>query len=262
MMPFPSRDDAAAALIARACGHSHDFPGDDVLRPTGTETGRDGATVNVRRIACRRCGTIQTTRWRLPEPAAESSFSTAVSTFEAPEPGDVPGIAERARRLTDEEYAAYIAECGFPADSIPKRRAASAPRRLDLRVQVRAWQFALLDRGGSIGEILPVPPHAESAGIIDAVPGAVLFWAPIEDGELPLTVVVSSADPGPDRSYDRFAEISCRFHTGRVALREIGGRTLPLPRLPADHGDHRLRLHTDPSGCLLHIWSQARTRPL
>ncbi|WP_067477881.1 hypothetical protein [Actinomadura hibisca] len=266
MSPFPSRDDAAAALIVRECGGDHDFPSDAGLTPTGTETDPTGETVNVRRNPCLRCGTVEVTRWRPPEPSAEAQTFIAVGTLEPPDPGDVPGVAERALRLTDQEYAAYLAECGYsggvPADFAPDRRATATPQRLDLRVQVRAWQFALMGRHRSLGEIVPVPPYAESADLMDAVPDAVLFWAPVEDGDLHLPVQISTADPGPDPSHDRYAEISCRFATGHVALRQLGGPALDLPPLPAGHGDYRLRFHTGASGCLLQIWHQPRTRSL
>lgn len=265
MMPFPSRDDVAMALITRACGHPHDFP-DGVLVATGTETDASGRTVNVGRVACRQCGMLRVSRWQDPDPAAPAQFLAVVGTYELPEPGDVPGIAERALLVSDAEFAEFIAERGFsggiPPNFAPDRRTTATTERLDFVLRIRAGQFSLLDRGRSLGEILPIPPHAESADLIDAVPGAALFWAPIHEGELALTVVISPVDPGPDRSYGRIAELSCRCHSGHVVLRELTGRELELPPLPAGHGDYRLRFHATDSGCLLQIWHRPRTKPL
>ena len=85
--------------------------------------------------------------------------------------------------------------------------------------------------------------------------------SPIHDGELALSVTISPTPPEPDRSYDRIVELSCRFGTGHAVLHELAGRKLPLPPLPAGHGDYRLRFHTKPSGCLVQIWNQPRTKP-
>jgi hypothetical protein len=265
MMPFPSRDDVAMALIMRACGHTHDFP-DDTLQPTGTDTDASGRTVNVSRITCRRCGMLKVSRWHDPDPSQQDRYLAVISSYEWPEPGEVPGIAERALRVTDAEFAEIVAERGFaggvPAGFAPDRRTTAAPERLDVVLRIRAAQFYALDQGRSIGQILPIPPHAESADLIEAIPGAALLWAPIHEGELPLTVVISAQDPEPDRSYQRIVELSCRFHSGHIVLRELAGRELPLPPLPAGHGDYRLRFHQSSSGCLLQIWNRPRTKPL
>ncbi|MEU6035543.1 hypothetical protein ABZ801_09025 [Actinomadura sp. NPDC047616] len=265
MGSLPSRDDVAMEMIIKECGGEHDFPELNVLEPTGTETDPDGRTVNVRRVPCRRCGTVRVTRWHPPDPAVTSQF-IAIGTYERPEPGDVPGVAERALQMTDEEYTAALARRGFPGGVpswfAPDRRTTATPQRLDLTLRVRAGQVVLIDKGRSLGEIIPVPPHAESAGeLIDAVPGAALLWAPVHDGDLPLTVLISPADPGPDRSYPRIAELSCRFHTGYVTLHELAGRALDLPPLPAGHGDYRLRFHSAGTRGLLQIWNRPRTGP-
>ncbi|GLZ11200.1 hypothetical protein Acsp04_14350 [Actinomadura sp. NBRC 104425] len=256
-------------MIIEACGDDHDFPDADVLEPTGTETDPHGRTVNIRRVPCRRCGTLSVTRWYPPPDSADATACVSVAAtvrHERPEPGDVPGVAERALQMTDEEYAAALARHGFPEGVpswfAPDRRTTATPQRLDLTLRVRAGQFVLIDKGRSLGEIIPVPPHAESAGeLIDAVPGAALLWAPVHDGDLPLTVLISPADPGPDRSYPRIAELSCRFHTGYVTLHEPAGRALDLPPLPAGHGDYRLRFHTAGTRGLLQIWNRPRTGP-
>jgi hypothetical protein len=265
MMPFPNRDDVAMALIMRECGRSHDFP-DGPLEPTETGTDAFGRTVNLRRVACRKCGTLMVSRWPDPGPSDQAQHVLVAGTYERPEPGDVPGIAERALRVTDAELAEIMAERGFsrgiPAGFAPDRRTTAVPERLDVVLRIRASQFFLIDQVRSLGEILPIPPYAESAGLMEAVPGATLLWAPIYEGDLPLTVVISPQDPGPDSSYERFAELSCRFHSGHVVLRELAGQELPLPSLPAGYGDYRLRFHTGDSGCLLQIWNRPRTKPL
>ncbi|QKW32861.1 hypothetical protein HUT06_01425 [Actinomadura sp. NAK00032] len=264
MMPFPNRDDVAVEQIIGACGRDHDIPGRTRLEATATETDEGGQTININRTACRKCGMIRVTRWRAPEPDASGTF-LALATYERPEPGDVPGITERALQVTEKELADFIAARGFPggipAGFAPDRRATAAEEHLDLTLRIRAGQFTLLDRARSLGDILPVPAYAESAGLIDAVPGAALFWPPVQDGDLSLAVTISPTPPEPAPAYDRIAELSCRFHTGRAVLRELAGRELPLPPLPAGHGDYRLRFHAKPSGCLLQIWNQPRTRP-
>ncbi|MBO2440247.1 hypothetical protein [Actinomadura nitritigenes] len=264
MMPFPNRDDVAMEQIIGACGHDHDIPGRTRLEATETKTDEAGQTININRTACRRCGMIRVTRWQPPEPGTSGSFF-AVATYERPEPGDVPGITERALQVTEEELADFIAARGFPggipADFAFDRRTTATEENLDLTLRVRVGQFFLLDRTRSLGDILPVPAYAESADLIDAVPGAALFWPPVHDGELTLAVTISPTPPEPDHTYDRIVELSCRFHTGRAVLHELAGRELPLPPLPAGHGDYRLRFHTKPSGCLLQIWNQPRTKP-
>lgn len=264
MMPFPNRDDVAMEQILRACGNDHDFPGQNRLEVTETETDAAGQTVNVNRTACRKCGMVRITRWQAPEPGTGGSFC-ALTVYERPEPGDVPGITERALHVTEQELADFVAAHGFPggvpAGFAPDQRTTAAEEHLDLTVRVRAGQFALLDRTRSLGDILPVPAYAESAGLIDAVPGAALFWPPVRDGDLPLAVTISPTPPEPVRTYDRIVELSCRFQTGHAVLRELAGRELPLPPLPAGHGDYRLRFHTKPSGCLLQLWNQPRTKP-
>ncbi|QKG18732.1 hypothetical protein [Actinomadura verrucosospora] len=264
MMPFPNRDDVAIKQIIGACGRDHDIPGQTRLEATETETDEAGRTININRTACRKCGSIRVTRWRAPEPGTSSSFF-AFATFERPEPGDVPGITERALQVTEKELADFIIAHGFPggvpAGFAPDRRTTAPEENLDLTLRVRAGQFYLLDRTRSLGDILPVPAYAESAALIDAVPGAALFWPPVRDGELHLAVKISPTPPEPDQTYDEVVELSCRFPTGHAVLRELAGRELPLPPLPAGHGDYRLRFHTKPSGCLLQIWNQPRTKP-
>lgn len=251
-------------LILRECGTDHDFP-QTRLEVTETETDRGGHVVNVNRVACRSCGMVQVTRWRRRDPAAPPQSFLAAGTFERPEPADVPGLAERAALVTDEQFAQFAAECGYPGglprDFAPDRRASAPTERLEFVLRIRAGQFALLDRYRSLGEVLPVPASADTTGLIDAVPGAALFWPPIHDGELVLPVVVSPRTLAPARSYASITEVSCRFQTGYVALREIGGRVLDLPPLPAGHGDYRLRFHAGEAGCLLQIWPQPRGRP-
>ncbi|MFC4909594.1 hypothetical protein [Actinomadura gamaensis] len=264
-MPFPTREDAAADAIVRECGNRHDFPDTDPLTPTGTGVHPDGRTFNVRRIPCRRCGTVQVRSWTPPDTHASAQTILALSTHEPPEPGDVPGVVERAARLTDEEYAAHLAARGFPggvpAGFPPDRRATAARETLDLVLRIRAGQLALLRPGRTLGDIIPVPARADSAGdLIDAADQAILFWPDVQDGDLRLTVVIDTADPGPDASYRRVAEVSRRFH-GAVELREVAGRTVELPPLPAGYADYRFRFHSSGDRGLLQIWNHPRTRP-
>jgi hypothetical protein len=264
MRPFPSREDVAIELILRECGMKHEFPRVR-LEATETETDGEGRIVNVNRTACPRCGTVKVMRWRAPDPAAARRAVAAMGTFERPDPADVPGLAQRAATITDEQYADFAAECGYPGgipdDFAPDRRATAAPERLELVLRIRAGQFALTDRYGSLGDILPVPGAADSTDLVDAVQGAALFWPPVHDGELALAVLISPAAPAPDRSYASITEVSCRFQTGYVELREIGGRVLDLPPLPAGHGDYRLRFHAGEDSCLLQIWPQPAGKP-
>lgn len=268
--PYPTKDDVAVELILRECGMNHDFP-ETRLEATETETDRHGRIVNVNRVACRRCGTVQVNLWPAADPAAADPAASpyrvvfAIGTFEPPEPADVPGLAQRSALVTDEQVAEFAAECGYPPGSppgfAPDRRATATTARLEFALRIRAGQFALLDRYRSLGEILPVPAAADTTDLIDAMPGAALFWSPIHDGELVLPVLISPRTPAPDRSYASITEVSCRFQTGYVVLREIGGRVLDLPPLPAGHGDYRLRFHTGEAGCLLQIWPQPRGKP-
>jgi hypothetical protein len=251
-------------LILRECGSDHDFP-QGRLEVTETQTDQHGQIVNINRVACRRCGTVKVTRWHPPDPAASPQLVAAIGTYERPEPVDVPGLAERAALVTDEQHAEFAAACGYPGGLpdhfAPDRRATAIPARLEFVLRIRAGQFALLDRHGSLGDILPVPATADTTGLIDAVPGAALFWPPIDSGDLVLPVLISPRTPAPDRSYPSITEVSCRFQTGYVVLREIGGRALDLPPLPAGHGDYRLRFHVGDAGCLLQIWPQPRGKP-
>jgi hypothetical protein len=261
---FPTREDMAMELILRECGRDHDFPRLS-LEITETMTDRDGHLVNVNRVACRKCGTLKVTRWRAPDPGTSPRSLAAIGTFERPQPADVPGIALRAALITEEEHAEFAAECGYP-DGLPRglapdRRATAPEVRLQLTVRIRAGQLALIDRHRSLGEILPVPAAAESTDRIDAVPGAALFWTPVADGDLVLSVLIAPRAPASDPSYPSISEVSCRFHTGYTVLREIGGRTLDLPPLPAGHGDYRLRFQSGEAGGLLQIWPQPHGKP-
>lgn len=239
----------------------HDFPAGDLLEPTGTERAPDGGTVNVRRTACRRCGMVEVTRWTPPDPSSTAQTIIAISTRERPEPGDVPGILERSARITDQEYAAYLAQRGYPSDLPPDRRATATRQTLNLDLRIRAGQLALVGKGDDLSGILPAPAGAESAGtLIQAAPGAVLFWPDLHDGPLDLAVAIDTSDPGPDPSYRHAAELSCRFH-GDVQLREVPGRTIDLPPLPAGYADYRLRFHTTGPRALLQAWPHPRTRP-
>jgi hypothetical protein len=116
-------------LILRECGRDHDFPRKR-LEATETETDQHGHIVNVNRVACRRCGTVQVTRWHPPDPAVSPQRFAAIGTYERPEPADVPGLAQRVALITDEQYAEFVTACGYPGgipDHFAPDRRASAP---------------------------------------------------------------------------------------------------------------------------------------
>lgn len=268
--PLPTREDLAAEKAVRECAaRGHDHP-DEPLRPAESFTGPDGATHHTRRTPCRECGTLKVTTWQEPEPG-QGAFM-AIGTFEAPEPGDVPRLAERAARITDAELAAAL-ERARPhgvrrGDLAPDRRATARTETLELGVSVRSRQFYLLDRDADLAAIIPVPGDAESAGLADVVPGAAVFWTPDRTGPVPLTVVVSPHDPGADLDgHDDVIEISYRAATGYVRVRELGGNDHELPPLPAGYGGYRLRHHvrnadSGDAAYLLQIGPEARRGPL
>src|SRR5438093_198682 len=132
MRHVPSREDVALHHILRACGHPHDFP-DDVLEPTEIQLDASDRIVHLSRIACRTCGTLKVSRWQPPQTTAPTHLAVAF-TYQSPEPGDVPGLAEHARQVTDAEYAEFLAEHGYPhgvpADFAPDRRATATTEHL------------------------------------------------------------------------------------------------------------------------------------
>jgi hypothetical protein len=297
-VPPPTREDIAAEKLARECAaRGHSFPKISPLRPTQVTTGGRSQ----QRTSCLDCATVQVLTWQQPAPEslARSGGRTAVAmtaSYEAPEPGDVPGIADLAARVTDDELAAARAESaqvGKPArigasqdiviigddscydEPLPAPGEVAAAR-IELTVSVRAWQFYLLDAEETAARIVPVPEHAASAGIVDSVPGATLLWTGLRQGLLPLTVSIGPADPGADLvGYQDAAEISHRSTTGRLAIAGLTGTVRTLPPLPG-YGDYRLRYHVrdadaahaeqtsdhPPDRCLLQIWPAPRTRPV
>jgi hypothetical protein len=297
-VPPPTREDIAVDKLARECAaRGHSFPETGLPRPTQmTADGR-----SQQRTTCADCATVQVLTWQQPAPEsiARSQGRMAIAmmaSYEAPEPGDVPGIADLAARVTDDELAAAHAESarlwnparlGAPQDVViihdgsgyddplpaPGELAAA---RIELTVSVRAWQFYLLDGEETAARIVPVPEHAASAGIIDTVPGATLLWTGLRQGPVPLTVSVGPDDPGADlEGYQDVAEISHRSTTGRLAIAGLTETVRTLPPLPG-YGDYRLRYHArdaDPAHAagtsdhpvdsyLLQIWPAPRTRPV
>lgn len=256
----PSREDVAADRIVRECaGRGHRFPEENSLRPTETSIGPDGQTVNHRRVRCGECGTFQLMTWDEP-PQSGTVLITVPLTFEAPEPGDIPGLADRAAHVTDDEISAMYAEnLRGITPTIPERPEPARPETRDLAVRVTARQFYLLDSDETPGGIIPVPDDATGAGIIETTHGAAVLWTAAHT--VGLTVVVSADDPGADDGYDDIVEITYRSRTGRVTVTELAGAAYPLPPLHAGYGDHRLRYHVRDGGCLLQIWRAPRTRP-
>ncbi|TDD81458.1 hypothetical protein [Actinomadura rubrisoli] len=262
--PRPTREEIAAEKAVRECeARGHDFP-DEPPRVAESSPG----THHVQRTPCRECGTVQVMFWTAPEPSAIQFV--AIGTFEAPEPGDVPRLAERAAALTDAEYAAALADAGFDPDPpglAPDRRATARAETLDLAVAVRSGQFYLLDRDQELRAIIPVPAGAEGAGLADTVPGAAVFWTAERGGTIPLTVVIAPGDPGAvlDGRSD-VVEIAYRTATGHVRVQELGGAEHALPPLPGGHGGYRFRYHVHDADegqarYLLQIWPEAHRRP-
>jgi hypothetical protein len=278
---MPSREDVAAEMIVRECAsRGHRFPESEPLVPTETTTGPGGRIVNRRSTRCRECGTTEVGTWDQPENTPDGGMTAILIpiTYEAPEPGDIPNLAERACNITDDELAAALAERFHGhAPPIPYQGELARPETLDIAVRVQARQFYLLDSKETLGSIIPVPGDAAGAGIIDSAPGAAVLWTALHRGTVSLTTVVSPGDPGPDLDgYDDVVEVTYRSTTGRVAVTELGGVAHPLPPLHAGYGDHRLRYHVRGADaasradgskepvvhCLLQIWRASRTRPL
>ena len=273
-----TREDIAAAKLARECsGRGHAFPRAERLQPTETEADPDGGRVCRQRTACPECGAVRVRTWREPPGSATPGARVAVAVmaaYEPPEPGDISGIADLAARVTDDEVAAAIAESGYhdaPPPPRPGQGAAMRAETLEVDLQVRAWQFYLLDAEETPASIVPIPADAASAGIIDSVPGATVLWTGLHEGAVGLTVVLGPADPGADLGgYQDVVEISHRSTSGRLAVTVLAGPTHPLPALPG-YGDYRLRYHVQdadaahrtgtPGRHLLQIWPAPRTRP-
>jgi hypothetical protein len=276
--PPATREDIAAGKLVRACaGRGHAFPRLERLQPTETEPDPDGGRVCLQRTNCPDCGALRVRRWREPPGSTVpgTRFAVAVvAAYEPPEPGDVPGIANLAAQVTDDEVAAAIAESGYhdaPPPPGPGKGAAMRAEILEVDLQVRAWQFYLLDADETPASIVPIPADAADAGIIDSVPGATLLWTGLHEGTVGLTVVLGPADPGADLGgYQDVVEISHRSTSGRLAVTGLTGTAHPLPALPG-YGDYRLRYHVQDADAahrtgtggqyLLQIWPAPRTRP-
>jgi hypothetical protein len=277
----PTREDVAAEKVTRECAaRGHSYPEPQTLRPTQTQVGPRGQITHRQQTPCRECGTLRVQTWNQPEATSGTTTILAIGTYQAPEPGDIPHLADHAARLTDEEFAAALAAAGYgdppPAPAAQVSRDITRPQTFDLTVHVRAEQFYLLDDDATPGSIIPLPDDATSAGIIDTVPSAAVLWTGLHQGQVNLTVVVSPADPGADlHGYEDVVELTYRSTTGHIMIKELGGGTHPLAPLPNGYGDHRLRYHIrgadtahrtetsdDPIGHhLLQIWRAPRTRP-
>jgi hypothetical protein len=266
---WPTREDVAAQKVIRACSaRGHDVP-DGPLRPTGSSTGPDGVTHHVRRVSCRVCGAVCVTRWRQPGGGGRSFV--AFGAFEAPEPGNVPGLAGLVARLTDAEYAAAVGEAGLtgpPPDAAPDRRETAEAVTVDLAVSVRSGQFYLLDRHAELYAIMPVPPRADGAGLADARPGAAVLWTPVRTGDIRLAVTVAPRDPGAGDGGHDTVEVAFPRTTGHVRIQGLGGAARALPPLPAGYADYRLRYQVrdadDPEHAahVLQIWPEGWRRPV
>ena len=266
LVPPPTREDVAAEKLARECaGRGHSFPEVWPLDPAQVTAGPGASSQH--RAPCPDCATVRVLSWQgpLPGSSTRSQGRTAIAmammvTYEAPEPGDVPGIADLAASVSYDEVAAaraaaveppHSARIGFYQDVVAVRDDSGhddplpAPgeltaARIELTLTVAAWQFYLLDAAEKPARILPVPEHAASAGIIDTVTGATLLWTGLRQGPVHLTVSIAPADPGADlEGYQDVAEISHRSTTGRLAIAGLAqtarGASAPsgVRRLPA-----------------------------
>ncbi|WP_329520883.1 hypothetical protein [Spirillospora sp. NBC_01491] len=281
-VPRPTREEAAADAIVRECkARGHAFP---QKAPRVDETSIDpaGRTVDITRTPCPGCGTVRSTTRPVPRPG--TTLVAAVGIFERPSPGDVPGVAERAARITDEEPADAAERAGLgrsvPAGFAPDRRGTARPETLTFSVGVPARQFYLLDQHAGVDAIVPVPADAEGAGAgagagadgvgqADAVPGAAVLWTARRAAAVPVTVVIAPNDPGAELDgYDDVVEVAYRAHTGHVRIEELGGARHGLPPLHAGYGPYRLRHHLrtpadtgEGEACLLQIWPEVYRRP-
>jgi hypothetical protein len=297
-VPPPSREDIAAAKQAQECaarGHSYS----DTFSLWRPEI-EPGEQVQ-QRTPCPDCATVRVRTWSYssvhipPENLPESlrgrgRLPSLNMAYEAPEPGDVPGIADLAALVTEAEFAAIRAaavrpkppnapnrigddpyETVFVPDEEPPDRLPAT--HIDTNLNVMAWQFYLLDAKETPASIIPVPAKAASAGIIDTVPGATVFWTGLRQGTVPLTVSIAPDDPGADlQGYQDVAEVSHRSATGRLSVAVLTHTVRTLPPLTGC-GDYRLRYHVrdadaaHTSGdradhCLLQIWPAPRARPV
>jgi hypothetical protein len=299
LVPPPTREDVAAEKLARECAaRGHSFPEVWPLDPAQVTAGPGGSSQH--RAACPDCATVRVLTWQAPVQESTTPFQgrTAMAIamrvgYEAPEPGDVPGIADLAAHVSSEEAAAaraaavepsHSVRIGFYEDVVAIRDDSDhddplpapgelTPVSIELTLGVAAWQFYLLDAEEKPARILPVPEHAASAGIIDTVTGATLLWTGRRQGPVQLTVSITPADPGADlEGYQDVAEISHRSTTGRLAISGLTQTVRTLPPLPG-YGDYRLRYHARDADAahtaghpgdryLLQIWPAPRTRPV
>lgn len=291
-VPPPSRADVAAAKLTQECAaRGHSYPNPYSLWQPEIGPGEKYQE----RTACPDCATVWVRTWShspaaddLPEKFRGRNLLSLNTVYAAPEPGDVPGIADLAARVTDDEVAAAFADTVrvpgaplrigdnpyehvfVPDDQPPAPLSAT---QIAITLGVMAWQFYLLDTREKPASIIPVPWDAASAGIIDTVPGATLMWTGLRQGTVPLTVSIAPADPGADLGgYQDVAEVSHRSPTGQLSIAVLTGTVRTLPPL-AGQGDYRLRYHVrgadaahtsgDPAGqCLLQIWPAPRARPV
>jgi hypothetical protein len=290
-VPPPSRADVAAAKLTRECaarGHSYPNPYSRWQPEIGPGEQHQECT------ACPDCATVWVRTWSYwpaddrPEKFRGRNLLSLNTAYAAPEPGDVPGIAELAARVTDDELAAAFADTirvpGAPlriADNpyenvfVPDEEtpAPLSATQIDVTLNVTAWQFYLLDTRETPASIIPVPWDAASAGIVDTVPGATVMWTGLRQGPVPLTVSIAPDDPGADlQGYQDVAEVSHRSPTGRLSIAVLTETVRALPPL-AGNGDYRLRYHVrgadaahtlgEPGDhCLLQIWPAPRARPV
>ncbi|GII93408.1 hypothetical protein Ssi02_36390 [Sinosporangium siamense] len=111
-------------------------------------------------------------------------------------------------------------------------------------VEVDYSQVYLVDEGcEAYGHFADMP--SRPVGIIRVEKGNALLIVGLQWGEVEFTVAVADRDPGADLDgYEDIVEISYESPSGRLSLQEWGGgKTHPLPPLPAGPGTYRLRYH-------------------
>jgi hypothetical protein len=296
-VPPPAREDIAAAKQAQECAaRGHAYPDTFSLWQPEIEPGGQFQ----QRTPCPDCATVRVRTWKeafadvppeqVPERFRNMNRLGLNMAYEAPEPGDVPGIADLAAGVTDDEVAAVRAAAVRPKPPNAPNRIGDNPyervfvpdqeppvglaaRQIEMNLNVMAWQFYLLDAEETPASIIPVPADAASAGIIDTVPGATVMWTGLRQGTVPLTVSIAPDDPGADlQGYQDVAEVSHRSPTGQLSIAVLTDTVRALPPL-AGSGDYRLRYHVrgadaahtsgDPADqCLLQIWPAPRARPV
>jgi hypothetical protein len=103
-------------------------------------------------------------------------------------------------------------------------------------------QFYIIDE--ILGDLPTLPLRdANSAGIVQALPGFSILYTGIEYGAITLTFAADESDPGVDySSWVDIVEVSFLSLSGKLLLNEWGGgNTYDLPTLSAGSAVYRMR---------------------